>query len=454
MADRIERNVIIARSGVYPYQRGELEALKLSPPTEIKDVYFVYRPAIVLANNKDKFIKLPLTKEHPMVKDGDQYKVVMVTPENYKDFSIGWSGDTASVVMMSDSQKIGIQSTCQLLDESALSYYDNGVRDVSPGYFASFEWAKGTTVDGEDYDIIMTDIDEVNHLAFTQRGRGGQGVAMDSDLSLANLSYYSNRLVTDSDIASFRDMIADIVEYRGEYEDDEIKIGVMELLKLCDNMTECEEKAILKIIIKDFYNVKNAFSGDEAAKVAADLVAGRYESLDSKIMEDSMKLFGKAKDAEPIPAEKEKEAPPAAPAAPEAPPAAPAEPAPPAAPVAAAAMEVAEMPDDVSSLDDPNLLRCLNGVVKALKALMPGEVAEPEHQEAPAAAPAAPPATDSGEEVEKEVKDNDGKSDRQEELENKKGSPMDSMYRMPMSRPVQQTKGIDAFMANLKKGRK
>src|SRR5512136_683302 len=79
-------------------------------------------------------------------------------------------------------------------------------------------------------------------------------------------------------------------------------------------MPDCEDKVILQRIIKDFYNVKNAFSGDEAAKVAADLVAGRFESLDSKIMEDSAMLFkkGKAQDADPIPPEKKEDAPPAA----------------------------------------------------------------------------------------------------------------------------------------------
>ncbi len=476
MPDRIERNVIIARSGVYQYRREELPSLNLPDAPYDKEVYSVYRPAIVLTKNKDKFTKLPLTKEHPPT---------MVGPDNFKELAIGWSGDTAEVVMMreafyegdqsfptdiKETGEIGIQSTCQLLDQEALEYYDNGVRDVSPGYFAKFEWSEGKTVDGEEYDIIMSDIDEVNHLAFTQRGRGGQGVAMDSALSLADLVYYSNRITMDSNvegvpkIATFRQMIDDIVEYRGEYEDDEIKIGVMELLKLCEGMPECENKAILTRIIKDFYNVKRAFSSDEAAKVAADLVAGRYESLDSKIMEDSMKLFGKAKDADPIP---EKEAPPAAPAPdkPEAPaplpkddappvaaeaPAAPA--APGTAPVAATAMEVAQMPDDVSTVSDDELRALLNGLIKFAKSIAPGEAQEPQHQEAAPAAPAVPDSEVKPDEG--EAMDNEGKSERQNELEEKKGSPMDSMYRMPMGKSVKQTKGIDEIMHNITKGRK
>jgi hypothetical protein len=447
MPDRIERNVIIARSGVYAYSNDELPSLCLPPSLEPKDIYHVYRPAIVLANNKDKFTKLPLTREHPSE---------MVGPGNFKELTIGWSGDTSQVVIMPDSQEIGIESTCQLLDESALEYYDNGVRDVSPGYFAQFQWASGETVDGEKYDIIMTDIEEVNHLAFTQRGRGGVGVAMDSISNLANLAYYSNRLTTDSGQPSFRKMIDDIVEYRGDYEDDEIKIGVMELLKLCDNMPDCDEKAILQRIIKDFYNVKNAFSGNDAAKVAADLVAGRYESLDSKIMEDSMALFkgkGKATDADPIPPNEEKEAPPAAPdpAATEAPPEAPGM-AP--APVAAAAMEVAQMPDDVSAVSDDELRAIFNGLIKFAKSIAPGEVQEPQHQEA-----AAPVATDSGKEVEEEIA-KDGWGEKAEEVVTKDDgidfvgkAPgiKDSIFKMSMVSDSGKSSGLAAFTAGLYK---
>ena len=463
MADRIERNVIIARSGVYEYYPSDLKALRLIDPPERKDVYRVYRPAIVLTKHKDKFTKLPLTKEHPTINGG------FVAPGNFQDLAIGWSGDTSEIVMMPDSQEIGIQSTCQLMDEQALSYYDSGFRDVSPGYLALFEWAKGETVDGEAYDIIMTDIELVNHLAFTQSGRGGQGVAMDS-ATLADITYYSNRLTTDSSLPDFRTMIADIVEYRGEYEDDEIKIGVMELLKLCDQMPDCEQKAILQRIIKDFYNVKNAFGSDDAAKTAADLVAGRYESLDSKIMEDSMQLFGKAKDADPIPAEKEKEpaapaeTPPAGPVATEAgpgePPVAPAAAPAPAAPdpVAHAAMEVSQMPDDVNSLDDPNLLLCLNGIVKALKALMPGEVQEPEHQAAPV------PDSDTGVEIakdgEKDIKEGEELAKDGEDEPVDDGVPAflgktpgvtDSIFKMSMVSDSIKSKGLAEFSAGLYK---
>ena len=459
MPDRIERNVIIARSGVYQYRREELPSLNLPDAPYDKEVYSVYRPAIVLTKNKDKFTKLPLTREHPSE---------MVGPNNFKDLAIGWSGDTSDVVMMDGSDEIGIQSTCNLLDESALEYYDNGVRDVSPGYFAKFEWADGKTVDGEEYDIIMSDIDDVNHLAFTQRGRGGQGVAMDS-VTLADLAYYSNRMTVDSDLPSFRAMIDDIVQYRGEYEDDEIKIGVMELLKIVESMPDCEDKAILTRIIKDFYNIKNAFGSDDAAKVAADLVAGRYESLDSKIMEDSMKLFGKAKDAEPVP-EKKEEAPPAeapaeAPVTPE-PAAAPGEAPPPAeapaaaapgaapaaAPVVAAAMEVGQMPDDVSTVSDEELRALLNGLIKFAKSIAPGEAAEPQHQEAAPVTPDSDVKPDE-EEVAKDGMEEEKEVDDGVDFVGHEPSIKDSIFKMSMVSDSSNSKGLADFTAGLYKKR-
>ena len=69
--------------------------------------------------------------------------------------------------------------------------------------------------------------------------------------------------------------------------------------------------------------------------------------------------------------------------------------APAAAPVAQAAMEVAQMPDDVSSLSDDELRAFLNGVVKFLKSIAPGEATEPAHQ--PDAAPVVDSVTPEGE---------------------------------------------------------
>ena len=197
-----------------------------------------------------------------------------------------------------------------------------------------------------------------------------------------------------------------------------------------------------------------------------------------------MALFkkGKANDADPIPPEKEKDAPPAAeapadapaeqpapgaaPVAPAAGPVAPAAEAAPAvagaaAPVAQAAMEVSQMPDDVSSLDDPNLLLCLNGIVKALKALMPGEVAEPQHQEAPVAQDSDIDEEDKdklakdGDDMAEDGDDEDMTDDGVPAFAGKAPGVNDSIFKMPMTNDSTKTKGLGDFVAGLyKKGAK
>ena len=169
-----------------------------------------------------------------------------------------------------------------------------------------------------------------------------------------------------------------------------------------------------------------------------------------------MALFkgkGKATDADPIPPNEEKEAPPAAPdpAATEAPPEAPGM-AP--APVAAAAMEVAQMPDDVSAVSDDELRAIFNGLIKFAKSIAPGEVQEPQHQEA-----AAPVATDSGKEVEEEIA-KDGWGEKAEEVVTKDDgidfvgkAPgiKDSIFKMSMVSDSGKSSGLAAFTAGLYK---
>ena len=391
--DRLERNVIIARSGCYEYGKEELEkGLNLLPHTIPnqhlgRGFFTVYTPATVLVAAKDLFTKLPIVVEHP-VKFGN-----VVTPQNYGELAKGWSGDTVEIVPV--GEEVGLSSTVNLLGLDALIYYECDVRDVSPGYWALYRWEDGTSPDGKEYQIVKYKIEKVNHLAFTQKGRGGPEISMDS------LVYYSNRITADSALPTFPEMIDDIVTNRTEYDDEEIKTGVDAVLSLVLSMPDCPEKVTLTRVMQDFYDVKR-FTGDSSIKEAAKTVKEMYCELDKKIMEDSMGLFNKKPtvDAEPVPPEKKPDEAPAAeaPAADTAPPAdvpgesdaaasagagvAPVGPdagaAPAAAPVAPAVMEVAAMPDDVSALSDDELRAFLNGVVKALKA------------SAGASAPAAP----------------------------------------------------------------
>lgn len=172
------KNIRIAISGIYDYAQEELPTLRLKGPgqgapnwVENKRIYKVYRPAAVLAAACDKFKMLPLTHNHPQVP---------VDGQNFRDLAIGYTGEAPWVDYLDGKDEVGIRSTVMLYDDEALDAYERGEIQLSPGYIANFEWRKGTDPHGQEYDIVMTVITEVNHLALLKAGRGGEdAVVMD-----------------------------------------------------------------------------------------------------------------------------------------------------------------------------------------------------------------------------------------------------------------------------------
>lgn len=172
------KNIRIAVSGIYDYALEEIPTLRIPSPgrgapdwVEEKRLYKVYRPAAVLAAACPKFASLPLTHHHPKTP---------VDGVNFRDLAIGWTGEHPEVDYIAETDEVGIRSTCVLYDDEALSAYENGEVQLSPGYIAVFEWKKGTAPNGEEYDIVMKEITDVNHLALLPNGRGGKyAVVMD-----------------------------------------------------------------------------------------------------------------------------------------------------------------------------------------------------------------------------------------------------------------------------------
>lgn len=172
------KNIRIAVSGIYDYAKEEIPTLRIPMPgqgapswVEDKRIYKVYRPASVLAAAKDKFANLPLTHHHPKAP---------VDGQNFRDVTVGWTGANPDVDYIGETNEVGIRSTMVMGDDEALKAYENGEIQLSPGYIAIFEWKKGTAPNGEDYDIVMKEITDVNHLALLPAGRGGEyAVVMD-----------------------------------------------------------------------------------------------------------------------------------------------------------------------------------------------------------------------------------------------------------------------------------
>ena len=165
------KDIRIAVSGIYQYAFEELPSLQLPLPghgapadVETKRVYNVYRPATVLGAACDLFKMLPLTHHHPRVP---------VDGQNFRDLTIGYTGENPRVDFLENKNEVGIRSNVLLYDDEALDAYERGEIQLSPGYVADFEWQKGTAPDGQPYDIIMKRIKSVNHLALLPAGRGG-----------------------------------------------------------------------------------------------------------------------------------------------------------------------------------------------------------------------------------------------------------------------------------------
>lgn len=171
------KNIRIAVSGIYDYAQEELPTLRLSLQSapewvdKNKRLYKVYRPAAVLAGACDKFKSLPLVHNHP---------TTPVDGQNFRDLAVGWTGENPSVDYIGETNEVGIRSTMMMYDDEALNAYERGEIQLSPGYLADFEWKKGTAPNGQEYDIIMKEITDVNHLALLRAGRGGDyAVVMD-----------------------------------------------------------------------------------------------------------------------------------------------------------------------------------------------------------------------------------------------------------------------------------
>jgi len=168
MPKRLHKKAAIAHSGVYTYMKDELPSLHLSidsiPEMFKNETHFnVYRPAAVLAKAAPLFARQPVVVEHPNS---------LVDPLNAQSLTSGFTGDSVRVSYRNGEAYL--DSTLTLIAEDAIRYYEEGYKEVSPGYFTECRWVSDAmSYKGMPVHIIVTDISEVNHLALTVAGRGG-----------------------------------------------------------------------------------------------------------------------------------------------------------------------------------------------------------------------------------------------------------------------------------------
>jgi len=307
---KLSKRVAIARSGVYQYSAEVLPGLGLSAPPEKKNSgsFGVYRPATVLAKAKDKFVRLPVTLEHPSE---------MVNGNNFRQLAQGFTGDTASIEYLKDINEVTINSTITLMDNEAVNAYYRGIVEVSPGYIGVFDWEDGVSPNGEKYEIIMRDVKEVNHLALTRAGRGGKAACiLDSrEVSMkkrnSGLFYSVYKMlggVKDSGEGSFTEKMSAIISDRLKITPEELEKRVGELRLIVDYLPDSDDKLKLSRYVDDLGRINE--ENDECANVIGNMIGNLFYTLDTAAMKDAPVTADAAeKPHESTPEEEKKETP-------------------------------------------------------------------------------------------------------------------------------------------------
>lgn len=279
------KTVDIARSGIYTYGKDEVHALRAGPiPAQYKDKqYFnIYRPAAVLAGASPLFTRLPITVEHPNENVG---------PFNAHGLMTGLSGDHAETVY--HHEEVFIRSSLTLIAEDVIQYYENGYREVSPGYNATSIWLdEEQEYNGQKYQLIMTEITGVNHLALTVRARGGENTRIiDSKGGMmdikSGLVRWAKKLLC-KDTASVRELLDSINEKN-------VATVVDAVTTMSEDFPNSEGKGKLLRFLEDLKHVATLDSTQ--LKAAASKTADLYDTLDAETM----------KEVTDVPGEKEKE---------------------------------------------------------------------------------------------------------------------------------------------------
>jgi hypothetical protein len=150
----------IARAGKQIYSADEIAARGLDMKRP-KAFYTEYRPPEVLLKNIEKFNYVPFVNEHTPVS---------VTPENWKEYAIGVVGGNAGVEVTDDGE-IFVTNDVVFYDRAAYDEYKAGKRSISAGYDVKFAAVRDPEAAG--FDLVMTDIPQVNHVALCSMARAG-----------------------------------------------------------------------------------------------------------------------------------------------------------------------------------------------------------------------------------------------------------------------------------------
>lgn len=156
-----------ARAGIYDYSAAEVGGIERG--FKATDTVKIYRPAdeVFAADSVASFLAKPVTNDHP---------TVPVTADNWKQHARG-----VNMGALRDGDYLAFDLV--IMDGALIADIDAGKRELSNGYSCVFDWAPGTTPDGQAFHAVQRTI-RGNHIAVVGKGRAGPDckiAAKDSD---------------------------------------------------------------------------------------------------------------------------------------------------------------------------------------------------------------------------------------------------------------------------------
>ncbi len=139
-------NAVVARSGILVYHENGKEIRELVRPETVSK-----------ADSLESLKMRPITNDHPSAK--------LVTPQNVKQFQVGFTGETVN----SDGEVV--YSSVVINDQGAISAVNSGKRELSCGYTCDLLDGAGVW-NGERYDREQVNR-KYNHVAICDLGRAG-----------------------------------------------------------------------------------------------------------------------------------------------------------------------------------------------------------------------------------------------------------------------------------------
>ena len=274
-----KHNACIARSGIQYYLLSELPNLQLKEiPREYRDlkVFAVYRPSFVLEDAKEKFIGKPIRIEHQWIYSDDD-----------KDI-IGHIG--SEVKIKHQKGEVALYSPLEIDSDEKLPSF----KELSPGYEAVNKWQPGVTPSGEEYQIICTEITDINHLAIVETARGGKDMKiLDGGKKMAvhsGLLYFVKKKIKGvndgNDANSFGVLIDKLTENIKNISNEELSEITEKLIKCVEDLPDSNEKEKVIRYIADIPLLKE--EDEKVVNEALSCIKESFNSLDSDAVSETM----------------------------------------------------------------------------------------------------------------------------------------------------------------------